>query len=63
MKNFKTFYENQIVNCLEEIITLPPTRTKKKLPTSREQTFSYEDMQEYTDICFPSALRMQFLCI
>ena len=63
MKNFKTFYENQIVNRLEEIITLLPTRTKKKLPTSREQTFSYGDMQEYTDICFPSALRMHFLGI
>ena len=37
----------------------PPTR--KKLPTSLEQKYSYGDLQEYTDNCFPSASRMQLL--
>ena len=38
-----------------------PTRTRQNLITSLEQKFSYRDIQQYTDICFQSAPRMQFL--
>ena len=58
MKDFKIFYKGQSASWLKEFIQSP---TSWKLPTSLEQIFSYGDMQEYTDICFPSALRMQFL--
>ena len=44
-KHFKTFYETETASRLEEII---------------QQIFSYENIQEYTDIFFPSASRMQF---
>ena len=37
-----------------------PTPDKSFL-TSLEQKCSYEDTQEYTNICFPIASRMQFL--
>ena len=46
------------MSCLKEI---NQTNTRYKSPTSLKQTFSYRDVQEYTDICFPSASRMQFL--
>ena len=60
MKNFETFYEPQTAIYLKEIIQ-PPIRSK--LPTFLQQKFSNGDLQEYTDICFPSAPRMQFLCV
>ena len=53
VKNFKTFYESQTAICLKEIIQPPPDFL--------EQNFSNRDLQEYTDIWFPSAPRMQFL--
>ena len=58
MENFKTFYESQAAIRLKEIIQ-PPTR--QKLPTSPEQIFDNGDLQEYRDICCPSAPRMRFL--
>ena len=56
MKNFETFYGVQRAN--NEIIQ---PLTRQKLPTSLEQKFCYEVIQEYTNICLPSAWRMQFL--
>ena len=57
-KIWKTFYEAQTMSRLKEI---NQTNTRYKSPTSLKQKFSYRDVQEYTDICFPSASRMQFL--
>ena len=37
------------------------TRTRQNLITSLEQKFPYKDIQKYTDICFQSPSRMQFL--
>ena len=51
MKNCKTFYKAQTASRLKGIIQ----------PTFLEETFSYRDIQKYTDICFQSASRMQFL--
>ena len=72
MKNFKTFYKTLTASRLKEIresFTPPPppsttTTTRSTLPTSLEQIFSYGDTQEYieyTDICFPKALRRKFV--
>ena len=52
MENDKTFYEAQTASSLNEII---------QFPRSVEQKFLYGDIQEYSDVCFPSASRMQFL--
>ena len=57
-KILKTFYEAQTMSRLKEI---NQTNTRYKSPTSLKQKFSYRVVQEYTDICFPSASRMQFL--
>ena len=56
MKNFETFYGVPTAN--NEIIQ---PLTRQKLPTSLEQKFCYEVIQEYTNICLPSVWRMQFL--
>ena len=63
MEICKTFYEAQIVSRLKEIIPPPPNPppTIQNLTTSLEQKFSYGDTQKYTDICFQSVSRMQFL--
>ena len=52
MENDKTFYEAQTASSLNEII---------QFPRSVEQKFLYGDIQGYSDVCFPSASRMQFL--
>ena len=52
MENDKTFYEAQTASSLNEVI---------QLPWSLEQKFLYGDIQEYSDVCFPSASRMQYL--
>ena len=57
MKNFKTFYKPQAASCLKEVVQSP---TREKLLTLVEQKFYYGDLQEYTDICFPSSSRIQF---
>ena len=58
IEKFKTFYESQTAICPKEIIQAP---TRLEFPTSLEQLFPNGDLQEYIDICFPSAPRMQFL--
>ena len=58
MKHFKIFYEVRTASLLNNIIQ-PSARYK--LSVSLELKFSYGDLQEYTYICFPSALRMHFL--
>ena len=50
-----TFDETQTV--LKKLFSPRPDR---KLPTSLEHKISYGG-QKYPDVCFPSALRMQFL--
>ena len=60
MTNFKIFYEFQIGSSFKKIIHAP-TREKLLTPVELEQTFSDGDLQKYTDICFTSASRMQFL--
>ena len=50
MKNFKTFYEAKTAGSL-----------KGNNLTSLDKKFSYGDLQEYTNIYFPSASKMQFL--
>ena len=57
MKNFKIFCQVQIASYPKEIIQ---ASTRYELPTSLEQLYSYGDIQKYTNICFESALRMQF---
>ena len=52
MKNFKTFYQDETAIRLKEIIQ--PAHQLKAFYVSG-------DIQEYTDICFPSDSRMQFL--
>ena len=39
----------------------PLSRPDKNLTKSLEQKISYTDIQKYTDICFQSTSRMQFL--
>ena len=57
MKIFKTYCEVKTVSYLTSLV-------EQKLLTSLvEQKFSYEDLQEYRDICFPRASRMQFSAI
>ena len=58
IKSFKTFYESQILICMKEIFQSP---TDLKLPPSLEQKCSNGNLGKYTDICFPSAPRRQFL--
>ena len=60
MKNFKIFGEVQTASYLKKIIQ-SPTRLKLPIIMSLEQIFSYGDIQESTDICFPKASRLQFL--
>ena len=62
-KNCKTFYEAQTASCSKEIFQAPPNplSTRLNLATSLEQKFSDRYIQKYTDICFQSASRMQFL--
>ena len=69
MKNCKTFYEVHTANRLKEIIQFPPN-APPILPDkilirlwTLEQKFSYGDIQKYTELCFPSASRMQFLSV
>ena len=59
MKNFKTFYEAQTASRLKEIIQL--LQHIKASYVSGTNIQEYADIQEYTDICFPRALRMKFL--
>ena len=67
MKNCKTFYKAQTVCYLKEI-TQSPQKPSTHHPTNRwnlltspEQIFSNGDVQKYTEICFQSVSRMQFL--
>ena len=61
MKNFKTFCQAQTaIRSVAQLLSTPFPR-KQKLPKSLEQKFSYEELQEQTKICFPSASRIQFL--
>ena len=55
MKNLKTIYNSQT---LKEIIQLPLPH--KNFLLLRKKNY-LRDLQEYTDLLFPSALRMQFL--
>ena len=59
MKNFKTFYETQRASHLKEIIQSPHLSPSDKsfLHLWNKKMF----LREYTDICFPSTSRMQFL--
>ena len=62
MKNCKTFYDTQTASRLQEIIQPspnPPPSDKMLLIFGK--TFSYGDIQKYTDICFQSTSKMQFL--
>ena len=59
IKKFKTVAEVKTASHIEKIILPPPT--KYKLPMSLLQKFSYGYLQECIDICFPSALKRQFL--
>ena len=64
MKNCETFYEAQTASHVKEIVQTSPTAphpTRYDFTTSPEQKFSYGDKQKYTDICFQSASRIQFL--
>ena len=54
MKSFKTFYENQIANRLEEIITLPPTRTKKSFLHLENKRFLTEICRNIQIFAFPA---------
>ena len=53
MKNCKKFYEAYAASRLKEVIQPSPTHPPPDRP--------YRDIQKYTDICFQSASRMQFL--
>ena len=55
MKNLKTFYNSQT---LKEIIQLPLPH--KNFLLLRKKNY-LRDLQEYIDLRFPSALKMQFL--
>ena len=62
MKNCKTFYDTQTASRLQEIIQPspnPPPSDKMLLIFGK--TFSYGDIQKYTDICFQSTSKMQSL--
>ena len=55
MKKFKITYKAQIAaSCSKEIVLPPPDKRWTKI-------FFYWNMRKYSNICFPSALRMQFL--
>ena len=58
MKKIKTFLEAQTANRLKEIFQSP---TREKLPASLKQKLSWRDLQVDTDMCFPSASKMQLL--
>ena len=59
MKNFKTFYNAQTASRFKK--TKQPLPDKSFLRLRKKN--SYEDLQEYTEICFPSASRMHILCV
>ena len=62
MKNCKTFYDTQTAIRLQEIIQPspnPPPSDKMLLIFGK--TFSYGDIQKYTDICFQSTSKMYFM--
>ena len=61
MKNWKIFYETQRASRLKEIIKPLPYPPPTNLTTFLEQKLSYRDIQQYIDIWFESASRMQFL--
>ena len=69
MKNCKTFARPKQRVALRKLFSLappdttlsPPIGTKKNLTMSLEQKFFDGDIKKYTDICFQSASRMQFL--
>ena len=64
MKNCKTFYKTQTAATLRKLFRLPPNPLiRLNLTTSLEQTFSYGDIQKYTDICLQSASIMQLLSV
>ena len=55
MKKFKTTYRAQIAaSCSKESVLPPPGKRWTKI-------FFYWNMRKYSNICFPSALRMRFL--
>ena len=64
-KIFKTLYEPQTAICQKSPPAhLPPPHPNKsqiKASYVSETKFLNKDLQEYTDICFRSAPRIQFL--
>ena len=58
MKNRKTFYHTHIASCLKQVIQ-PPHHIKSYYISGGK--LSHGDIQKYTDICFQSASRRQFL--
>ena len=66
LKIFKTLYEPQTAICQKGIIQPPyrpppPNKSQIKASYVSETKFLNKDLQEYTDICFRSAPRIQFL--
>ena len=66
-KIFKTLYEPQTAICQKGIFQPPyrppppPNKSQIKASYVSETKFLNKDLQEYTDICFRSAPRIQFL--
>ena len=64
MKNCKTFYETQTASHVKEIVQIPPPLSPphqiKVYYVSGTKIFLWR-YKKYTDICFQSASRMQFL--
>ena len=58
MKNFETFTSPKQPSAWRKLFKLP---TREMYRMFLEWKFSNGDLQEYTEICFPSARRMQFL--
>ena len=66
MSNCKTFYEAQAASRVKEIVQIrppvPPPHQIKAYYVSGTKIF-LRSIQKYTDICFESASRMQFLLV